>query len=90
MSILTSLFIAARGMQAHQQGIQTTSHNIANVNTPGYSRRVVDFAAVAPESDRSAGRGVDVVGVRAVRDRLLDRRLEQELPAERREAAIAD
>lgn len=89
MSLFDTLTAASRSLEAQRMGLDVTGQNIANVNTPGYSRRVVDFASVAPESNQSAGRGVDVVGVRAVRDRLLDRRLQQELPAERREAAIA-
>ena len=30
--------IARRALQAHQTALQVTSHNIANVNTPGYSQ----------------------------------------------------
>ncbi len=90
MSLLASLSAAPRALEAQRVGLDVTGQNIANVNTPGYSRRVIDFAEVPPESTWSAGRGVDVVGVRATRDQLLERRLRQELPAERREAAIAD
>jgi flagellar hook-associated protein 1 FlgK len=82
--------MAARALEAQRFGLDVTGQNIANVNTPGYSRRVVDFAAVPPDSSRSPGRGVDAVGVRAMRDLLIERRLQQELPAERREAAVAD
>jgi len=82
--------MATRALEAQRFGLDVTGQNIANVNTPGYSRRVIDFAEVPPESNRSAGRGVDAVGVRAVRDQLIERRLRQELPAERREAAVAD
>jgi flagellar hook-associated protein 1 len=88
--LLSSLSAATRALEAQRFGLDVTGQNIANVNTPGYSRRVIDFAEVPPESNRSAGRGVDVVGVRAVRDLLIERRLRQELPAERREAAVAD
>lgn len=88
--LLSSLSAATRALDAQRFGLDVTGQNIANVNTPGYSRRVIDFAEVPPESNRSAGRGVDVIGVRATRDQLLERRLRQELPAERREAAIAD
>ncbi len=88
--LLSSLSSATRALEAQRFGLDVTGQNIANVNTPGYSRRVIDFAEVAPDSSRSAGRGVDVVGVRAVRDQLIERRLRQELPAERREAAVAD
>ena len=88
--LLSSLSSATRALEAQRFGLDVTGQNIANVNTPGYSRRVIDFAEVPPDSSRSAGRGVDVVGVRAVRDQLIERRLRQELPAERREAAVAD
>jgi flagellar hook-associated protein 1 len=88
--LLSSLSSAARALEAQRFGIDVTGQNIANANTPGYSKRVIDFAAVPPDSNRSAGRGVDVVGVRAMRDQLIEARLRQELPAERREAAVAD
>jgi flagellar hook-associated protein 1 FlgK len=88
--LLSSLSSATRALEAQRFGLDVTGQNIANVNTPGYSRRVIDFAAVPPDSNRSAGRGVDVIGVRATRDQLIERRLRQELPAERREAAVAD
>jgi len=39
---------------------------------------------------RSGGGGAEVVGVRALRDRMLDLRLRQELPQERRSAAMSD
>jgi flagellar hook-associated protein 1 len=86
----SSLGSASRALEAQRLGLDVTGQNIANVNTPGYSRRVVDFSAIAPDGKLSAGRGVEVAGVRASRDRLLERRLQQELPAERREAAIAE
>ena len=35
------LSVALSGIQAAQAGLDTTSHNIANVNTPGYSRQKV-------------------------------------------------
>jgi flagellar hook-associated protein 1 FlgK len=88
--LFSSLTSAARALEAQRYGLDVTGQNIANVNTPGYARRVADLSAVPPDVPRSAGRGVEVSGVRAMRDRLLERRLQQELPAERREAAIAD
>jgi len=89
-SLFSSLTAASRALDAQRFGLDVTGQNIANVNTPGYARRVIDMAAVPPESNQTAGRGVDVVGVRAARDLLIERRLQQELPAERREAALAD
>jgi flagellar hook-associated protein 1 FlgK len=89
-SLFSSLTSAARALDAQRFGLDVTGQNIANVNTPGYTRRTIDMAAVPPESNRTAGRGVDVVAVRAARDLLIERRLQQELPSERREAAVAD
>ena len=39
----TGLQTALRGLTAAQAAIDTTSHNIANANTPGYSRQQVDL-----------------------------------------------
>ncbi len=89
-SLFSSLTSAARALDAQRFGLDVTGQNIANVNTPGYTRRVIDMAAVPPESNRTAGRGVDVVAVRSARDLLIERRLQQEVPAERREGALAD
>jgi flagellar hook-associated protein 1 len=88
--LFSSLGAAARALEAQRFGLEVTGQNIANVNTPGYSRRVADFAAVPPDSPTSVGRGVNVVAVRASRDRLLERRLMQEMPAEQRQAAMAE
>ena len=85
-----TLTSAARSLDAQRFGLDVVGQNIANVNTVGYTRRTVDFAAIAPTSRLNAGGGVEVLGVRAIRDSLLDRRLWQELPNERMQTAIAD
>ena len=85
------LSTTARSLDAQRYGLDAAGQNIANVNTPGYSRRVVDFGAVPPTSERlNAGNGVEVLGVRRLRDRFLDRRLFQENPAQNRESALAE
>lgn len=77
MSILTSLFIAARSMQAQQQGIQTTSHNIANVNTPGFSRQRLILSTAFPVTygQLLLGNGVSAESVRSVVDRFSEAEL---------------
>ena len=40
--------IARSGIQAHQQGLATTSHNISNINTKGFSRQEVIFGKCPP------------------------------------------
>jgi flagellar hook-associated protein 1 FlgK len=69
--------------------LDVTGQNMANVNTIGYSRRVVTFGAVAPADENvSAGEGVEVLNLVAVRDSIYDRRLFNELPYAGRETAI--
>ncbi|WP_024615661.1 flagellar hook-associated protein FlgK [Clostridium sp. Ade.TY] len=46
--LLGTLQTAKSGMAASQIAIQTTSHNIDNLNTPGYSRQRVEQAASRP------------------------------------------
>jgi flagellar hook-associated protein 1 FlgK len=81
--------MSSRAMDAQRFGLDVTGQNLANVNTPGYSRRVVDLGAVPPVNSRiSAGSGVEVLGVRSQRERLFDLRLYREVPQAQREAAI--
>jgi flagellar hook-associated protein 1 FlgK len=88
--LFSSLSSVARALDAQRYGLDVSGQNIANVNTPGYARRTLDLVALAPEAPGTAGRGVDVVGVRAMRDRLLEGRLTNELPTLKREAAMAE
>ena len=56
---------AISGLLSFQRAMTTTSHNIANVNTPGYSRQRVDFATRPPFPTGSGflGNGVETTGV---------------------------
>jgi flagellar hook-associated protein 1 FlgK len=60
--------IATSGLNAASMGLATTSHNIANVNTPGYSRQqLVQRAALADFSGAgSVGKGVAVSTVQRI------------------------
>lgn len=84
--LFDSLTMAARSLQAQQFGINVTGQNISNVNTTGYSRRVTDFADVP----MPAGGGVEVDGVRSIRDSLIERRLLAQIPLGTYDAAVAD
>jgi len=90
MSLFGMLGATARALEAQRFGLDVVGNNLANVNTPGYTKRVADLGAVAPVDRFSAGSGVEMLGVRAMRDRLYDRRLFDELPLEQYEAATAD
>jgi flagellar hook-associated protein 1 FlgK len=60
-------------LRATQRALDTTSHNIANVSTDGYSRQRVEFQTRSPEFSASGwvGTGVQVSTVRRVYDQFL-------------------
>src|ERR1700733_11139030 len=59
---------AVSGLMAFQQELDTTSNNISNVNTPGYSRETTDLVSVPGPyiGTSSIGDGVAVSGVQRV------------------------
>jgi flagellar hook-associated protein 1 FlgK len=74
------LDIATSALSAQQQSIDVTAHNIANVNTDGYSRQSPDLEAKQPMLTNGLimGRGVDVNQVTRSSDQLIENRLMQE------------
>lgn len=76
--MMQSLGIGVSGVSAAQRGIEVVSHNIANINTPGYSRQRIDQSAAIPSTGfrpvgpGAYGVGVEVTGVRQLRDLMLD------------------
>ena len=67
--------IGLSALLASQRGLATTGHNIANVNTAGYSRQRVTFETREPQFIGSgfAGKGVDVQAItRVANDFLVD------------------
>lgn len=60
MNLITALNTGVSGMKVGQIGINTTAHNISNVNTPGYVRQRVEQTASRPLGQ--AGLGVNSIG----------------------------
>src|SRR5699024_12255665 len=48
MSTFQGLELARKALFAQQGALYTTGHNIANVNTEGYSRQRVNFESTTP------------------------------------------
>ena len=59
---MSLLNVGARALLANQVALQTAGHNIANVNTPGYSRQTVVLQTVQGQFTGGGyiGKGVDV------------------------------
>ena len=58
MSLALALNNALSGLRTNQQSISVLSHNIANVNTAGYSRQTVVLQTVQADAPFTAGRDV--------------------------------
>jgi len=75
-----SLNIVLGSLLADQGAIETTSNNIANVNTPGYSRQRADLEETPPIQigGLNFGTGVELKQIVSLRDSILDLRVNQE------------
>src|SRR5438132_2382668 len=75
----TGIFsIGTSGLTAAYTALQTTGNNIANANTPGYSRQIVDLAAQVGTSlsGNYSGQVVAVVGIKRAYNELLTRQFD--------------
>ena len=72
---MSLLNVGARALMANQLALQTTGHNIANVNTAGYSRQSVSFQTSVGQNMGNGyiGNGVDVATIMRNFSELLSR-----------------
>ncbi|MEX2257903.1 MAG: flagellar hook-associated protein FlgK [Woeseia sp.] len=65
------------GMLAFQRAIEMTGHNIANANTPGYSRQVAEFVARDGQNmgNGYVGGGTEVTTIKRIYDRMMGEQL---------------
>ena len=87
MPLMGSLYIGTSGLQTSQNALNTTAHNMSNVNTAGYVRQQVlladssyntisvDMSAV---SNKQTGLGVTYAATRQVRSYFLDQSYRKE------------
>jgi flagellar hook-associated protein 1 FlgK len=83
--------IGKRGVQAHQQALNVTGHNLTNASTEGYSRQRIEMSAFDPiympglnreETPGQIGQGTTVERIQRVRDQLLDKQIAAQSSAE--------
>ncbi|RFB11033.1 flagellar hook-associated protein FlgK [Bacillus sp. HNG] len=81
VSTFHGLETARRGMVTQQSALYTTGHNIANANTPGYTRQRVNFTQTNPypspglntaKIPGQVGTGVEAGTIQRVRESFLD------------------
>jgi flagellar hook-associated protein 1 FlgK len=76
--LFDAIAMAKRSLMAQQWAQMITGHNIANVNTPGYSRQRPELAAFMQPIEVPAGligMGVNVEEITRQRDRYIDRQV---------------
>ncbi len=71
------LSTSTNALLAFQRALATTSHNVANIKTEGYSRQRVDFATADPQQlgYGAVGNGTRIADIRRVADQLAISRL---------------
>ena len=83
MSSFDMLGLGIQALRANQTALNTVGQNISNVNTPGYSRQIVNFQTLEDQS------GVRIEDIDRVTDRFLTRQLWSDLSAYNRSDVYA-
>ncbi|MGB5581704.1 MAG: flagellar hook-associated protein FlgK [Woeseia sp.] len=80
------------GMVAFQRALEMTGHNIANVNTEGYSRQVADFTTRPGQQTGVGfiGSGTQITTVKRIYDSILGSQLQSSTTSYARFAAMND
>ena len=73
-STFFGLNIGYKGLAAQQRALDVTSHNIANANTPGYTRQDVIMEPTPAQKvlEGYVGTGVTITDFRRIRDSFID------------------
>ncbi|MGA1985061.1 MAG: flagellar hook-associated protein FlgK [Candidatus Sulfotelmatobacter sp.] len=79
-SLNASLATALSGLSAEQGALAATTNNVANVNTPGYSRQVPVLVTSNPivVDPLTLGTGVTLSSIESIRDPILESSIQQE------------
>ncbi|RJO67171.1 MAG: flagellar hook-associated protein FlgK [Myxococcales bacterium] len=76
MGINDILNIARSGISVNQSALKVTGHNVANVNTPGYSRQRISLKSIGGAG--MLGAGVSLADVRRVHDQFLEKQVNRQ------------
>lgn len=88
----SALALAQQALMANQTALNITSNNVANQNTPGYTREV----AVWQENDSvtigniTLGQGANVGQAASQRDRILEKRVQQQTQVQAQSQSLED
>jgi flagellar hook-associated protein 1 len=86
-STFAGIEIGKRGLNAHNQALNTVGHNLTNASSEGYSRQRVELGATDPiyapdltreETPGQIGQGVSIMRIERIKDDLLEGRIDAE------------
>ncbi|MCS7220731.1 MAG: flagellar hook-associated protein FlgK [Anaerolineae bacterium] len=94
-SAFFGLQIGLSALQAHQRALETINHNIANVNTEGYSRQEVLLTSLSIPAGERTGQGyiragVQVAGIQRYASAFLTEQIRRETGEEARWQAMSN
>jgi flagellar hook-associated protein 1 FlgK len=74
------------GMLAFQRAMEMTGHNIANANTPGYSRQVAEFSTRVGQGSGNGfiGSGTQITTIKRIYDEMLGEQLQSSMTSHAR------
>ena len=87
MGLMGSLYVGTSGLQTSQNALNTTAHNMSNIDTTGYTRQQVQqgtryYNTISKTASANAyqqiGLGVNYSNVKQIRDYFLDRTYRRE------------
>lgn len=80
-NLMGTMSIALGALKNNQEALDVTSNNIANQNTPGYSRQRVNLSesTYLQVGQLQFGTGAQVDNIQSIRDQVLDFRLNSEM-----------
>ena len=85
MSLMSGLYVGATGLMTSQNALNTTAHNLSNIETEGYTRqqvlledKIYNTIGNGSVSTKQVGLGVEYAKVRQVRDYFLDQSYRKE------------
>ncbi len=98
-STFMGLNTALRGVLAHQNALDVTGHNIANISTDGYTRQRAEMVTAPAWSSPSAmsqtapgqmGTGVEVLRIERLRDAFIDANVRQQFGRQANSQAMVE
>src|SRR5262245_44101137 len=80
LGLFGTLSMANRSLQTQRNATEVAGHNLANVNTPGYSRQrvAIETSITIPSDMGHQGTGADAVAIKQLRDKLPDKNIVNE------------